>query len=85
VDLQTGKELYNERASQGEHRVSPLYADGHIYFCGRSGVCTVVKAGPKFEIVASNSMQNEPITASPIVANGTLYIRTYAALYAIGQ
>ena len=83
IDLETGKQLYYERTHTVQHRVSPLYADGHIYFCGKDGVCTVVKAGPKFEIVATNDMAGEPITASPIVANGTLYIRTYAAVYAI--
>ncbi len=83
IELETGKEVYFERTHSVQHRVSPLYADGHIYFCGKDGVCTVVKAGRKFEIVSSNDMNGEPITASPIVANGTLYIRTYDAVYAI--
>ena len=83
VELATGKQVYFERTHTVQHRVSPLYADGHIYFCGKDGVCTVVKAGRKFEIVATNQMGGEPITASPIVAHGTLYIRTYEAVYAI--
>ena len=83
VDLETGKEIYFERTHTVQHRVSPLYADGHIYFCGKDGVCTVVKAGRQFEIVATNEMDGEPITASPVVSNGVLYIRTYDALYAI--
>lgn len=83
VDLQSGEEVYYERTHTTQHRCSPLYVDGHIYFCGKDGVCTVVKAGKDFEIVATNEMGGEPITASPIVANGTLYIRTYDALYAI--
>lgn len=85
IELKSGKQIYHERTHTVQHRVSPLYADGHIYFCGKDGVCTVVKAGRKFEIVASNDMQGEPITASPIVSDGTLYIRTYAAVYAIRQ
>ena len=83
VELATGEEIYFERTHTVQHRVSPLYADGHIYFCGKDGKCTVVKAGREFEIVASNEMGGEAITASPIVSNGTLYIRTYDALYAI--
>lgn len=83
VELSTGEEIYFERTHTVQHRVSPLYADGHIYFCGKDGKCTVVKAGREFEIVASNDMGGEAITASPIVSNGTLYIRTYDALYAI--
>jgi outer membrane protein assembly factor BamB len=82
LDLETGKENYFERTHSVQHRVSPLYADGHIYFCAKDGICSVVKAGSKFELVASNDL-GEAITASPIVANGTLYIRTYDAVYAI--
>lgn len=83
VDLESGKEIYFARTHTVQHRTSPVYADGHIYFCGKDGVCTVVKAGRDFAIVASNPMGGQPITASPVIANGTLYIRTYEALYAI--
>ncbi len=83
VELASGKQVYFERTHTVQHRVSPLYADGHIYFCGKDGKCTVVKAGREFKIVATNDMGGEPITASPIVANGTLFLRTYAAVYAI--
>jgi outer membrane protein assembly factor BamB len=83
VELKTGQEVYFERTHTVQHRTSPVYADGHIYFCGKDGVCTVVKAGRKFQIVASNPMGEQPITASPVISNGTLYIRTYEALYAI--
>lgn len=83
VELASGKQVYFERAHSVQHRTSPVYADGHIYFCGKDGVCTVVKAGRQFEIVSSNPMGGEPITASPVFSNGTLFIRTYKALYAI--
>jgi hypothetical protein len=33
-------------------------------------------------MVAQNDLQ-ESLTASPLIANGTLYLRTYEALYAI--
>lgn len=83
VDARTGKELYFERIHSAEHRASPVYADGHIYVCSRDGICTVLKAGPTFEPVAENDIGNEPITASPAISNGTLYLRSYDALYAI--
>ncbi|MCA9183704.1 MAG: PQQ-binding-like beta-propeller repeat protein, partial [Planctomycetales bacterium] len=83
VELATGKELYHQRTHTVQHRSSPVYADGRIYFCGKDGVCTIVKAGRDFEILAENEMNGEPITASPIIANDTLFLRTYAAVYAI--
>ncbi|MCA9130353.1 MAG: PQQ-binding-like beta-propeller repeat protein, partial [Planctomycetales bacterium] len=83
VDMTTGEQLYFERThDKAAHRASPVFADGHIYYCARDGVCTVIKAGREFEIVAYNSLE-EPITASPAIADGLIYIRTYDALYAI--
>jgi len=50
----------------------------------RSGIVTVIKPGKEFAIVAQNDMQ-EPITASPVVAGGRIYLRSFDALYAIGK
>ncbi len=82
LDLETGKQVYFERAHSAQHRSSPIYADGHIYLSGRDGVTTVVKAGREFKIVSKNDVA-EPVTASPIVVDGVLYLRSYDALYAI--
>jgi outer membrane protein assembly factor BamB len=82
VELSTGKEVYFERTHTSQHRASPVLVGNAIYLCAKDGMVTVVKAGRDFEIIAQNKM-DEPITASPAVANGTLYLRTYAALYAI--
>ena len=82
VELATGKELYLNRTHTGQYRTSPLYADGHLYFGSNDGHFIVVKAGKDFEIVSTIDM-GEAITASAIVSNGTLYIRSYEALYAI--
>ena len=82
-DLETGKEIYaNKRIHEFEHRSSPIYADGYIYACAKDGVCTVVKAGEKLEIVANNDL-GSPISSCPVISNGTLYLRTWDALYAI--
>ena len=83
LDAETGEPLYEKRTHRNRHRASPIYANGHIYLTSRDGIVNVVKAGRKFEIVASNSM-GEVIAASPAIANGTLYLRSYQALYAIG-
>jgi outer membrane protein assembly factor BamB len=84
LDLETGEQIYFQRTHTSQHRSSPVYIDGHIYLCARDGRCTVVKAGREFEIVASNDL-DEAITASPIVHQGRLYLRTYDALYAIAE
>ena len=82
LEWATGKEIYMERTHTAQHRSSPVYADGHIYFTSNDGMGTVVKAGRKFEIVSSNNLE-EATTASPVISNGVLYLRSYEALYAI--
>ena len=83
LDLETGAQQYFERAHGAQHRSSPLLVDGNMYLAAKDGAVTVVKHDKKFEIVAENTMNGEGVTASPIVANGTLYIRSASALYAI--
>lgn len=84
VDLETGKDVYLERTHTGQHRTSPLFADGRIYFGSNDGWVTVVKPGRTFEQVDSIDFGGEAITASLFAADGVLYVRSYAALYAIG-
>lgn len=84
VDRKTGERHYMERTNRQRHRASPVYANGHIYLAARDGKVTVVKAGPKFEIVAENELK-EDISSSLAIADGTLYIRTFQQLWAIRE
>jgi hypothetical protein len=53
-----------------------------VYITARDGVTTVLKAGRTFQLVAQNDL-GEPMTATPVISGGTLYLRTYNAIYAI--
>lgn len=55
LDLKTGKELFAERIA-GPCWASPVAAGGHVYFFGKDGRTTVLKAGPAFEEVAVNRL-----------------------------
>lgn len=83
LDTKTGKQHYSERMHNQKYRASPIAADGKIYSTAADGTVTVVKAGPKFQVLAVNKLADS-ITASPAVANGRLYLRGHQALYAIG-
>jgi outer membrane protein assembly factor BamB len=61
-----------------------VLADGKIYITDEDGVTTVVKAGPKFEMLAENDFA-EYTLSSPAVSEGQIFIRTDTALYAIGS
>jgi outer membrane protein assembly factor BamB len=83
VDAKTGEELYEpKRLHDARHRASPVYADGRVYLSARDGTVTVVKHGRQFEVLAQNRI-GEELAASPAVANGRIYLRSFSALYAI--
>ena len=84
VDGETGEELYNVEAARGDYRSSPVYADGKVFLISRRGIVTAVKAGRVYEPAGFSDM-GETTSASMAVSNGRLYIRTYKALYAIGE
>jgi hypothetical protein len=44
----------------------------------------VVKAGPQFEILAQNNLDDYTLS-SPAIVNGQIFLRTDSALWAIGQ
>jgi hypothetical protein len=83
VDLETGKDVYLQRTHTGQHRTSPLLVEGRLWFGSNDGWVTAVKAGRQFELLESIDLGGEAVTASLIVADGTLYVRSYDALYAI--
>ncbi len=84
LDATTGEILYAERVHSAPHRGSPLYADGKVFLIASDGTLSVVKAGRTYELLAKNTV-DERLAASLAVANGTLYLRSYEALYAIGE
>ncbi len=84
-DAKTGERMYQERLGEGGSFSSSLVAgDGKLYFAGETGDVFVVKAGPKFELLATNTM-DEVVMATPAISEGTLYYRTRGHLVAIGN
>jgi outer membrane protein assembly factor BamB len=85
IDAKTGKTIYGpERLKPGTYSGSPVLADNKIYVTNEDGVTVVVRAGPKFEVVAENDF-GEYTLSSPAISQGQLFIRTDKALYAIGR
>jgi outer membrane protein assembly factor BamB len=85
LDAKTGAELYaQQRIKPGTYSGSPVLADGKIYITNEDGLTTVVAAGPKFEVLAENPL-NDYVLSSPAISDGRIYIRTALHLYAIGK
>lgn len=85
LDAKTGAEVYGQqRIKSGTYSGSPVLADGKIYITNEDGLTTVVQAGPKFEVLAENPL-NDYVLSSPAISDGRIFIRTGHHLYAIGN
>jgi len=81
----TGELLYNERlGTLGYYYSSPVAADHRIYIASAEGVVTVMNAGAKLNILATNKLDSA-ILATPALAAGNIYVRTKNDLYAFGN
>lgn len=74
----TGEILWSEKPA-GRFYGSPVWVDGKIYCITREGDCVVLKAGPKYRLLAVNSL-GEASDATPAIANGKMYLRTKSKL-----
>ncbi|MFN5050535.1 MAG: PQQ-binding-like beta-propeller repeat protein, partial [Planctomyces sp.] len=83
VDVNTGAELWKGRMD-GTFTASPIVANGLVYFGNEEGETWVLRAGREFEVVAKNRL-SEGMRASPSVADGMLFLRTFTHLYALAE
>jgi hypothetical protein len=84
-DAKTGKEVYGgQRIKPAIYSSSPVLADGKIYMSNEEGWTIVLKAGPTFEVLAENPL-DEFTLSSPAISDGQIFIRTQNHLYCIGK
>lgn len=86
-DLKTGALVWEQRIegsrASAKNWSSILLAGGNGYTITQGGDCFVFKAGPKFELVAVNTL-GESSNSSVAPSDGELFIRTHRALWCIG-
>jgi outer membrane protein assembly factor BamB len=58
--------------------------DGKVYFASRTGIVSVLRAGPDQEVLSVSDLDEE-IGATPALADGRVYVRTKGALYCFGE
>lgn len=85
-NVQTGEQLYQQRITElgAGFSASPVAADGKLYFPSEDGDVLVLKAGPKYELLATNPM-GEALMATPAISDGVIFIRGQNHLFAIEQ
>jgi outer membrane protein assembly factor BamB len=83
IDAKTGQEVWKHEA-KGEFWSSPLVADGKVFIGSRKGDFLVLAAAREKKVLGVMDMK-DPIAATAVAANGTLYIATARNLYAIKE
>jgi len=86
-ELKTGKTIWTERLTgtggAGGSWASLVLAGDRLYVPNRNADVFVLKANPKFELLAVNSIGGEPMSASLAVSEGNIFLRTDKNLWCI--
>jgi outer membrane protein assembly factor BamB len=82
ADARTGAVHRSERVP-GAYYSSPVHVGGHLYGVSRGGDVVVLAAAKRFELVGRHPL-GEASHSTPAVAGGTMYLRTFSHLIAIG-
>ena len=80
--MKTGQRQWRKRLGKGPYHAAIVAGDDKIYFLGIDGKCTVVEAGKRGKVLASNKLPGT-FYATPAISDGVLYLRAYETLYAI--
>ena len=63
---------------------SPVGAAGRVYLVSRDGKCQVIKNSEKFEILATNTLDDE-IDASPAIVGDQIFLKGKTHIYCISK
>jgi outer membrane protein assembly factor BamB len=84
LDLKTGEAHWQERLFSDNVKVSPVGAEGRVYFTSGQGNTVVVKASSKFEVISKNAWNDETLS-SLALSDGRIYLRSASGLVCIAK
>jgi outer membrane protein assembly factor BamB len=84
LDALTGKIHWQERTARTTS-ASPLLVGDTLYLLDEYGTTTLLQTGTTFKKLGENKLDGERTLATPVPANGALFIRTEKGLYRIGK
>ena len=76
-------------ASRGEAwrdiKASPVGANGKLYLASEDGDIMAVKMGEKFEVLATNTLEDQLFIALPLIVDNELFLRGQNMLFCISE
>jgi outer membrane protein assembly factor BamB len=88
INLTTGEQIWEERvgnSGKSQSWSSMVLSGDRIYVLNQSSDTVVLRASPKFEVLAINSLGDGLTNSSHAVSNGDIFIRTHKHLWCIGM
>jgi outer membrane protein assembly factor BamB len=84
-DAATGKPYYQQARLPKPYsfKASPVGAAGKFYLATEEGDVVVVRMGDRLDVLATNTFDNHSFIASPVIVDGTIYLRSRTHLFAI--
>jgi outer membrane protein assembly factor BamB len=85
LDAKTGTPHYLQQRlpKPYQFKASPVGANGKLYLATEMDDVVVVRMGPKFEVLATNTLKDQTFIASPAIVDGEIYLRGQNTLFAI--
>ena len=66
-------------------KASPVGANGKLYIATEDGDVVVLKMGEKFEVIGVNTIEDQVFIATPVIADGEIYLRGQNTLFCISE
>lgn len=66
-------------------KASPVGANGKLYLAAEDGDVVILRMGDKFEVLATNTLQDQMFIASPVIVNGEIFLRSQNTLFCISE
>jgi outer membrane protein assembly factor BamB len=85
LDARTGRPHYlmQRLPKPYSFKASPVGANGKLYLATETDDVVVVRMGPTFEVLATNTLAEQTFIATPAVVDGEIYLRGQNTLFAI--
>ena len=84
-DATTGKPYYQQQRLPKPYsfKSSPVGVNDKLYLASENADVIVVRMGEKFEVLATNTIQDQMFIATPAIVDGEIYLRGQNTLFAI--
>lgn len=84
-DAKTGTPYYQQQRLPKPYnfKASPVGANGKLYLASEEGDVVVVRMGEKFEVLATNTLQDQVFIGSPAITDGEIFLRGQNTLFCI--